>query len=315
MIAAWCRRLLLSALLAGIAGAVVAATPPAGRAPPVPLLWKVSDGAAHLYLLGSFHLLRADDYPLSQDVDKAFADAERVVFELAPDEVESPALGARMLQVAQRRDGHVLSDELDAPTWAKLQAWAAHRNMPVASLQGYKAWFVGLSVGLAEMAGQGMDPALGLDRHFMVLAGKAGKPTAGLERAEDQVTMLDGMAPEEQRQLLAEALDDAEAGSAQSQRLHDAWRRGDARQLWDEMGRQMRHDYPALYKRINVERNARWTPALVGMLEAAPAQGDTLVVVGALHLLGEDGVVARLRAKGYRVERICSVCAEPASAR
>jgi uncharacterized protein len=36
---------------------------------------------------------------------------------------------------------------------------------------------------------------------------------------------------------------------------------------------------------------------------------DTLVVVGALHLLGEDGVVEKLRAKGYTVERVCSACA------
>jgi len=41
-------------------------------------------------------------------------------------------------------------------------------------------------------------------------------------------------------------------------------------------------------------------------------QGTTLVVVGALHLLGSDGVVEKLRARGYRVERICSACTSPA---
>jgi uncharacterized protein YbaP (TraB family) len=41
----------------------------------------------------------------------------------------------------------------------------------------------------------------------------------------------------------------------------------------------------------------------------SPGTEDTLVVVGALHLLGEDGVVEKLRARGYEVERICSACA------
>ena len=41
---------------------------------------------------------------------------------------------------------------------------------------------------------------------------------------------------------------------------------------------------------------------LVGQL------GRRVVVVGALHLLGEDGVVEKLRAAGYEVERICSAC-------
>ena len=39
---------------------------------PVPLLWKVSDADSSLYLLGSFHMLKAEDYPLSADIDAAF---------------------------------------------------------------------------------------------------------------------------------------------------------------------------------------------------------------------------------------------------
>lgn len=52
-----------------------------GHTPPVPLLWKVSDADNSLYLLGSFHLLKPEDYPLSAEVDAAFADAEALLFE------------------------------------------------------------------------------------------------------------------------------------------------------------------------------------------------------------------------------------------
>ena len=65
-----------------------------------------------LYLLGSFHLLRSTDYPLSQDVDAAFADAEQLVFEIPPQEMESPELQQAMLMAAMRRDGSTLSSEL-----------------------------------------------------------------------------------------------------------------------------------------------------------------------------------------------------------
>jgi uncharacterized protein YbaP (TraB family) len=70
----------------------------------------------------------------------------------------------------------------------------------------------------------------------------------------------------------------------------------------------MKRQYPQLYRHINVERNDAWVPKLEQRLRA-PGKDDTLVVVGALHLLGSDGVVEKLRAKGYRVERICSACA------
>ena len=43
-------------------------------------------------------------------------------------------------------------------------------------------------------------------------------------------------------------------------------------------------------------------------LVRAAGHDDTLVVVGTLHLLGSDGVVEKLRAKGYTVERICAAC-------
>lgn len=295
--------------LAGLLASGIAQAKAGAPEPPVPLLWKVSRGDAHLYLLGSFHLLKRDDYPLSPDVDRAFADARRLVFELAPDEVDSPDLSRRMTQAGLRQDGASLQQELDPATWRKLQAYAAAHRLSLDALQGYRPWFVGLTVSLGAMAEQGMDPALGLDRHFMQRALAAGKPATGLERADEQIALLAGMSPEEQRQMLAEALDDASGGDGQIERLHAAWRSGDARRLWKQMAQDMRREYPALYRSINVERNDRWVPKLERMLQSAPAQGNVLVVVGALHLLGEDGVVEKLRARGYRVEWICSACA------
>ena len=90
-------------------------------------------------------------------------------------------------------------------------------------------------------------------------------------------------------------------------RLDAAWRAGDVERLRDDMAAEMKREYPALYRRINSQRNEAWLPKLEARL--AGRSDDTLVVVGALHLLGEDGVVEKLRARGYAVERICSACA------
>lgn len=291
------------------AAALLAATlvsPLAHAAPPVPLLWKVSDADNSVYLLGSFHLLGKDDYPLSNDVEAAFADAEALVFELAPEEANSPALPAQMLQAARRTRAGSLQQDLGPALWAELEAYAAGNGLPLAQLSAVEPWFVGLTVGLIEMGKQGLDPALGLDRHFMDAAGRAGKPAAGLERASEQIGVLAGMSLDEQRQLLAEALEEAKQGPKKTRELHAAWRAGDAERLRDEMAAEMEREYPALYRRINVERNQAWLPKLEARL--ADNDDDTLVVVGALHLLGKDGVVEQLRAKGYAVERVCSAC-------
>ena len=309
---------LLLSLLAMSAFAVNADSPkPTPSQPPVPLLWKVSDADNSVYLLGSFHLLKPADYPLSKDVDAAFADAEALVFEMSPEEMASPALGMQMGQAALRTDGSTLDSELPPATVAMLGQWLAGNGAELQKtgvtaqvMQRFEPWFAGLMISIVEMTKQGLDPKLGLDSHFAERATQAKKPTAGLESGAEQIAFLDGMGKEEQLQFLAEALTEAKEGSGETARLHKAWRAGDARLLWEDMGMEMKKEYPRLYQRINVARNNAWAPKIEQRL-TAPGTDDTLVVVGALHLLGPDGVVEKLRAKGYKVERICSACPAP----
>lgn len=308
------RPALAAACLVAFAGAACADAPRKDDAP-VPLLWKVSDDDNSLYLLGSFHLLKPGDYPLSKDVDMAFADAEALVFEIPPEELGSPALGMQMGQAALRTDGTALNSELPPETIAQLDAWAAANaaelqklQMTPQALQLFEPWFAGLMVSIVEMTKYGLDPALGLDANLAQKASQAGKPVSGLETGAQQIAFLDGMDKVEQLQFLQEALKASTEGRAEIEKLHAAWRSGDVATMWEEMAVEMRRQFPKLYRRINVERNDAWVPKLVERLEA-PGTDDTLVVVGALHLLGEDGVVEKLRAKGYEVERVCSACA------
>ena len=283
------------------------------KPPPVPLLWKVSDEDNAVYVLGSFHLLKPDDYPLSKDVQAAFEDAEQLVFEMSPEEMASPTLSMRMAQAAMRTDGTRLDGDLTPEVAGRLHAWieantAQLQKVGVTAdmLQLFEPWFAGLMISLTEMGKMGLDPKLGLDAHFAAAAQQAGKPTAGLETASQQIAFLDGMDKAEQVQMLAEALDESEEGRAEMEKLHRQWREGDARGIWEGLAGEMRQKYPQLYRRINVERNDSWIPQLEQRLKAG--KDDTLLVVGALHTLGEDGIVQKLEARGYQVERICSAC-------
>ena len=286
--------------------------PPAQQAPPVPLLWQVRGEHGTLFLLGSFHFLKPADYPLSGDVDQALARAGDVVFELAPEELASPTLAMQMMQAGLRSDGSRLDAELPADTSAALDAWV-QTNLPTLqamgmnaqTLQMFEPWFASLILTTTELGRYGLDPALGLDVNLGRQAGAAGKPTSGLETAQQQIAFFDGMDRLEQVQMLQEALAQTRDGQAQIELLHGAWRGGDADTLWNQLAVDMRARFPALYARINTERNDAWLPKLEQMLQET---GDTLVVVGALHLLGEDGVVDKLAAKGYAVERVCSGC-------
>lgn len=280
---------------------------PAPHVPPVPLLWKVSDHDNAIYLLGSFHMLMDGDYPLSADVDQAFADASRVMFEVSPDELAAPETTALFLQAANLTDGRTLSDVLSPRLREKLHRLLARQGGSLDQVNHYSPWYVNLSLTLGLSHSLGFNPELGLDQYLMQRALEAGKPTGGLETVADQLHALAGSPLSEQVMGLEDFLDRPQEMPGELSELHQAWRDGDIGRL-DRMARlEMMEKTPRTYQMVNVDRNEAWLPELRGLLDA-PGRDNVLVVVGAMHLLGEDGVVERLAGHGYTVERVCSAC-------
>jgi uncharacterized protein YbaP (TraB family) len=78
-----------------------------------------------------------------------------------------------------------------------------------------------------------------------------------------------------------------------------AWVAGDLKAIDREAIAPMRKASPRTFQRLVTERNERWTTVLDQRLKG---HGRTVVVVGMAHLIGPDGVPARLRALGYQVE-------------
>lgn len=272
-------------------------------APPKPLLWRASDGDNVVYLLGTFHLLEAADYPLDPKVYAALDDAEQVFFELSPEALADPSLGLRFAQAGLRTDGRTLQQTLDAPTWAATVQLAAEAGLPPEALQRMEPWFAALTLTMAEMTAAGLDPALGLDKHLAQRATRDGKRTAGLETPADQIRLFDGMKHGVQLAQLRDVVERSDEIRSETEWLHQQWREGDVDALYWGMAAAMKARDPALYERINTQRNAAWVSRIKALLDA-PGDDDALVAVGTLHLLGAEGLVQQLAAAGYTVERL-----------
>ncbi|MBB1087442.1 TraB/GumN family protein [Lysobacter sp. SG-8] len=281
-----------------------------GTTPPVPLLWQVSDADNSLYLLGSFHLLKSTDYPVSADVEAAFSDAERLVFEVAPAELTDPSTGMKMLTASGFEDGRTLSEVLDAKQLAGLDALLEPTGQSAAMLEAFEPWFVNLSIVIGMSQRLGFSGEEGLDQYLIRRSAEAGKPASGLETIDEQLASLDNMPMDEQVSALVELIDDPKGLKTDLLRMHDAWRAGDVDAMHALAVDEMRAKTPESYRLVNVARNDAWVPQLRAMLDA-PGEDDVLVVVGAMHLLGEDGVVEKLRAEGLDVVRVCSACEAP----
>lgn len=289
------------------------AEPPASATAPAadvarPLLWKVSDADNSVYLLGSFHLLKPGDYPLPAEVDRAFDDAESLLFEVDPQAMAAPETAAVMQKYMGYDDDTRLSTALPKATLDKLKTLISASGGSLEALEHSEPWAVSLGLVLGITQSMGFRPELGLDNHLMQRANKAGKPTAGLETVEDQFRAMDSVPHAEQAKGLEEFLDDPRKMVQQTSDLHAWWRAGEVERLDAQMRAEMARETPETYRLLNVARNRAWLPLVEKRLTGSRSD-DTLVVVGALHLLGEDGLVEQLRGKGYTVERLCDACA------
>lgn len=304
--------LIVASIAAGFAFPADADTPAkprvaAGRQPPVPLLWKVSDADSSVYLLGSFHLLKSDDYPLSKDVDAAFDDAKTVVFEVDPVALQDPANEQKYKLAYAYSDGRTLSQVLPKAARGKLEKLLSVGGGSVAQLDHQEPWAVTMALVLGMTQALGFSQEQGLDATLMKRAADQQKPVAGLETVDDQFSSLDAMPMDEQVASLEEVLDNPQASLGELMEMHDWWKRGDLKNLDGKLRADMARKTPVSYQMINVRRNDLWVPRIEQLL-AESDQDNTLVVVGTMHLLGADGLVDKLRARGYTVERICSVC-------
>ncbi len=77
--------------------------------------------------------------------------------------------------------------------------------------------------------------------------------------------------------------------------LADAWKAGDAPTVERIVLQELRKE-PGMYQRLLVDRNKDWLPKIEALFAR---KGRTFVVVGAAHLVGSDGLLAMLKAKGY----------------
>ena len=313
------RTLVLCAVLLPVAHAQSAAGQTAQIATPTPtttattpgrhpLLWKVSDADNAVYLLGAFHLLKADDYPLPAEIDRAFEDSQQVLFEVEPAALTAPESVAKMQHYMGYDDGKTLSQVLPKPTLEKLNTLLAAGGGSVQAVEQQEPWAVNLALVLSVSQVMGFRPELGMDRQLMERVAKAGKPAAGLETIDAQLQAMDSIPYAEQSQGIDEFLSDPQKAIHQLNDMHTWWRTGDVEKLDTEMRADMAKKTPESYRLLDVQRNLNWLPKLQARLDGVKS-GNTLVVVGALHLLGSDGLVELLRGKGYTVQRVCDSCA------
>jgi uncharacterized protein YbaP (TraB family) len=283
------------AVIAALAAALFLCAASAGAAP---ALWRVTGGNSTVYLFGSVHLLPEGGFGVTGPLAEALADADRVCLEIDPaatDEAETASITlARAVDPEGRDLFELLGDDAD-----RVREKAEDAGIPLDSVALFEPWFAGLVVTMTSLQAHGFDAEHGVEQLIEAAAAKAGKPGCGLETLDGQLGMLDGLPADLQAEILMQAIDEAGDIEDKVEPMVDAWRVGDERGLERALDDDF-EGYPELADALIFDRNARWADQVDDMLKG---DEDVLIVVGAMHLVGERGLPALLERRGYRVER------------
>jgi uncharacterized protein YbaP (TraB family) len=282
---------------AGTAGGIALAWLAAASAAAAPVVWTVDGGDNEVYLFGSVHLLPEGDFAVDGALEDALARADRVCLEIDPSAQNEAETLSLTLARAVDPEGRSLFDLL-GPDADRIRARAEDAGVDIAQFGAFEPWFAGMTVSLLALQQHGYDGEHGVERVIQAAAEAEGTPLCGLETLDEQLALLDAMPADSQRELLLQSIDEADEVDELIRPMVSAWRDGDLdyleRRLAEDVG-----DYPDLAEPLIFDRNARWSDDIARMLRGTD---DVLVVVGAMHLVGERGVPALLEKRGFTVE-------------
>ena len=282
--------------------AAPAATVATQHAPvkPEPLfLWQVRSASATVYLLGSVHVASAAMYPLDPRIDRAFDSADTVVFE-TPMDASAQQQAATLMQTAGLYTApDSLDKHVDAKTLARLDEALRALGLPLQVVLTMRPWLASLTLTILKLQTLGYQADLGIDQHYHAAAGK--KRVAALETLEQQVALFRDMPEAAQVAALRQTLDQLHELPDMMRRATETWRRGDITAFEKLLIEPTRKQYPALYRRLLVERNRTMASAIDGYLKG---RGTTFVVVGGGHLVGADSIVRMLESKGHKPKQL-----------
>lgn len=275
------------------------------------LLWKVSGNGLEQpsYILGTYHLFDKDYIDKINGLREAMTSTEQVVGEL--DMKDMQALNMSVMQHSILSDDETYEKILTKEDCYRLDT--AMKNFLGAGMEQFgKLQPSVLSSSIAMVMHTMVEPTfnpvsfVGMDQFLQLDATENGKSVLGLETAEVQINALFYSEPLETQMLsLLCSLENVEYLTNSFKSLYENYKKGNLYQIYldsysDENDPCKEFVTDKSKDALLKDRNDKWVEQLPAIMSDKPS----LVVVGALHLVGEEGLLYQLNKLNYKVEAV-----------
>lgn len=264
------------------------------------LLLEARKGEQTVYLLGSIHLADDTFYPLRQEITQAYNNSDALVVEADILKAESDmALQQQIMTESLYPAGDNLKNHISADIYQQLQQWLKQRNIPEPMFNRQRPAIAMMALSMVEMQLRGLNPQLGIDRHFLSQAHKSQKPILELESVLEQLRMLNSL--QNPDLYLKQTLEQLAELDDFVPRMKQSWKSGDIDDLYQLViaeGLEEHPEFAPLYDALFFQRNRTMANTIQQM---AKDHQTLFVIVGAGHLVGKKSVTELLQKQGYQI--------------
>jgi len=262
-------------------------------------VWKIQKNNETIYLGGTIHLLRSQDYPLPVEFEKAYQHSNSIYFETDLQTLESQAMQKTIISSLVYKNGRKLSTILSADVYAALNRHAQSRGLNIQQFDNFKPAMILLSLTVLELQSLGINTQ-GVDKYYLNKTIKDKKHIGQLESVQTHINYIASMGRGNENNLILQSLKDFKETKKKFKKIIQAWRDGEDQTLYELFVADMKKQMPTLYNSILVERNNNWMPVLRSLFKNNKTE---FVLVGAAHLVGEEGLLQQLKNQGFSVQR------------
>jgi uncharacterized protein YbaP (TraB family) len=263
--------------------------------------WEVKSKTNTLYILGALGMGRREFYPMNATIEGAFSRCSILAVQW---DTSDEAKLVQETRGAYYEEPDSLEKHIPEKLYDEVFDYHAKNNMPLETAKTMKPHLLALTLMNQEARNQGFEPEMDAPDYFVYRAKRARKPVVEVEGVKAEFAALDGLPEAMQIDMLRGALamlNSTKWGEILSGEAA-AWSKGDEGE-YAELDKSSYADLPGaqeLQERLVYARH----PAMLEKLETYLKASDTyFVVLAAPHLIGERGLIAALRAKGYQIER------------
>ena len=280
-----------------------------------PLLYKVTKAGSDnvIYLFGSIHMADDRAYPMNDAIMEAYNSSDYLAVEF--DTIAYTSDYQRQtedLKLLMYQDGTKISDHISKEVYDAMVQYLKNNNMYTSIYDVYKpALFYSL---VTQISGNksGLDSNKGIDAYFLKNAHKNNKNILEVESSSFQYNLLASFSDRFYEVIIMSSIVGEKLETEALKNMYEGWLKGDAKVLEQSDTDELENidlegyeDIKSEVKRFNEEMITKRNASMLKTVEGYFNDGKkTFVVVGAAHVVGDNGIAKGMEKDGYKVEVI-----------